>query len=95
MTSPILTRFADLFDKDNPMFAVLQDVFLLLVRLAWGSQFAITGWGMLNNIEASPHFSRALVFPSRESTPMWPALLSGSVECCSSSASAADSRRCR
>ena len=63
MASPILTRFADLYDKEVQLLEYGQHLFLLAVRLAWGSQFALTGWGKLGNIEGVTTFFTSLGIP--------------------------------
>jgi len=64
MPSPLLARFAHLYEQ---VIEVLQSygqhVFLLAVRLAWGSQFALTGWGKLTNIEGVTAFFTSLGIP--------------------------------
>jgi putative oxidoreductase len=41
----------------------LQSPFLLLVRLYWGWQFIVTGWGKVNNIEKVTNFFATLGIP--------------------------------
>ena len=41
----------------------LQSPFLLLVRLYWGWQFIITGWGKVNNLEKVTNFFTTLGIP--------------------------------
>jgi putative oxidoreductase len=41
----------------------LQSPFLLLVRLYWGWQFIVTGWGKVNNIEKVTNFFTTLGIP--------------------------------
>lgn len=53
------------------------DIFLLLVRIFWGWQFAQTGWGKLTNIERTAGFFKELGLPF----PEWNVLLAGGTEC--------------
>jgi len=54
----------------------LQSVFLLYMRLTWGSQFLITGWGKLHAIEkVSTYFASLHI-----SYPVFNAYLVGAVE---------------
>lgn len=41
----------------------LQSPFLLVVRLFWGWQFAVTGWGKLHNLEGVTKFFASLNIP--------------------------------
>lgn len=41
----------------------LQSPFLLLVRLYWGWQFIVTGWGKVNNLEKVTNFFTTLGIP--------------------------------
>jgi putative oxidoreductase len=41
----------------------LQSIFLLLVRLYWGVQFAQAGWGKLTNVSLVDHFFTTLGIP--------------------------------
>lgn len=43
--------------------ASLQSPFLLFVRLYWGWQFAVTGWGKLNNLDKVTGFFTSLGIP--------------------------------
>jgi len=63
MPHPLLTRFADLYEKEISLLEYGQHAFLLLVRLAWGSQFALTGWGKLGNIDGVTSFFTSLGIP--------------------------------
>ena len=47
----------------NRCASSLQSPFLLLVRLYWGWQFAVTGWGKVNNIEKVTNFFATLGIP--------------------------------
>ena len=46
----------------------LQSVFLLLVRLYWGWQFAQSGWGRLHHIPQATQFFASLHLPFPEAT---------------------------
>ncbi len=63
MPSPILTRFVSLYDKEIAFLSRGQHVFLLFVRLAWGSQFALTGWEKLRDIEGVISFLGSVGIP--------------------------------
>ncbi len=47
----------------NRAAASLESPFLLLVRLYWGWQFIVTGWGKVNNIEKVTNFFSTLGIP--------------------------------
>ncbi len=54
----------------------LQSLFLLLIRLYWGYQFAITGIGKFINLDSIVHYFQSLHIPF----PFANAILAGSVE---------------
>jgi putative oxidoreductase len=54
-----------------------QSVVLLLIRLYWGYQFCITGWGKLNNLQGTADFFSGLGIPF----PTFNAALAGGTEC--------------
>jgi len=70
------SRIAEFYAGYIKRLGHLQDVLLLLIRLYWGSTFAIAGWGKLANPRAAAQFFSELGIPM----PMLNALLSGSVE---------------
>ena len=63
MPSPMLARFARLYEMEIAVLEKGQHLLLLAIRLAWGSQFALTGWGKLNNIEGVTSFFTSLGIP--------------------------------
>ena len=54
-----------------------QSLFLLYMRLTWGHQFFLTGWGKLHAIERTATFFATLNIPH----PLFNAYLVGYVEC--------------
>ena len=63
-----MTTFAGRIEKPYSVFArsasSLQSLFLLLVRLYWGWQFAQTGWGKLHNLPHVIQFFTSLGIPA-------------------------------
>lgn len=55
--------------------AALQSPFLLLVRLYWGWQFAITGWGKLHHLAHVTQFFASLGLPAPGPTATFVSLL--------------------
>jgi len=55
----------------------LQSPVLLLIRLIWGGQFIMTGWGKLNHLQKVTEFFATLGIPF----PAWNAPFVASVEC--------------
>ena len=52
-----------IYDQFSTIVSYLQSPFLLAVRLYWGWQFAVTGWGKLHNIEKITDFFTTLNIP--------------------------------
>jgi putative oxidoreductase len=66
-----------LLAKLDVVAAYLQSPLLLVIRLYWGWQFALSGWGKLRNLDRTAGFFESLNLP-------WPkanAVLAGGTEC--------------
>lgn len=63
-----MTTFASRIEKPRSLFLrsanSLQSLFLLLVRLSWGWQFAQVGWGKLHNLPHVIEFFSSLGIPA-------------------------------
>src|SRR5258708_5438088 len=57
--------------------AVFSHVFLLLIRVGWGGQFVLTGWGKLKNLKMVTEFFGSIGIP----LPRFNALLASTTEC--------------
>jgi putative oxidoreductase len=55
--------------------AALESPFLLLVRVYWGWQFALTGWGKLHHLSHVAHFFSTLHIPAPGPTAVFVSLL--------------------
>src|SRR5882724_9389946 len=55
----------------------LQAPLLLIIRLYWGWQFALTGWGKLSHLEKTTAYFASLSLPA----PKLNAIAAGSAEC--------------
>ena len=70
-----------LFNLFNALVAkigsFLQSPFLLIIRLYWGWQFCISGWGKLNNLSGVTEYFTQLELP----LPKFQAILVGCTEC--------------
>jgi putative oxidoreductase len=56
--------YAKLNDEFSQMASMLRSPFLLVVRLFWGWQFMITGWGKLHNLGHVTEFFTSLGIPA-------------------------------
>lgn len=70
-------KLASLIRRISSLGNLLQTPLLLAIRLFWGWQFMITGWGKLNNLERTAGFFNDLHLPF----PHLNAILAGGVEC--------------
>lgn len=70
-------KLADLIRRIRSLGNLLQSPLLLVIRLFWGWQFMIAGWGKLNNLERTAGFFSELHLPF----PQLNAVLAGSAEC--------------
>ena len=66
-----------LYEMHVSLISKLQSPFLLIIRLYWGWQFAVTGWGKLTHLERTAGFFANLHIPM----PKLNAMLAGSTEC--------------
>jgi putative oxidoreductase len=65
------------FNVISKVGTLLQSPFLLIVRLYWGYQFCITGWGKLTNLSNVVDYFTQLGLP----LPKFQAILVGCTEC--------------
>lgn len=63
MRNNLLTRTKLLHDKFFGLFSHLKSPFLLAVRLYWGWQLAVSGWGKLHNLPKVTEFFTSLNLP--------------------------------
>ena len=66
-----------LYELHVSLISKLQSPLLLIMRLYWGWQFAVTGWGKLTHLDRTAGFFANLHIPM----PKLNALLAGSTEC--------------
>ena len=66
-----------LYERHVSLISKLQSPFLLIMRLYWGWQFAVTGWGKLTHLDRTAGFFANLHIPM----PKLNAMLAGSTEC--------------
>jgi putative oxidoreductase len=77
MNSTIARTLAKGYSGFNSVASLAQSPFLLLVRLYWGWQFMLTGWGKLHNLPQVTQFFTTLGIPA----PGITAVFVGCVEC--------------
>ncbi|HEY5893633.1 MAG TPA: DoxX family protein [Chthoniobacterales bacterium] len=70
-------KLASLIQRFNAIANWLQSPLLLVIRLFWGWQFMIAGWGKLTHLERTSGFFADLGIP----LPSFNAILAGSAEC--------------
>jgi putative oxidoreductase len=66
-----------LYESHVSLISKLQSPLLLLIRLYWGWQFAVTGWGKLTHLDRTAGFFASLHIPM----PKLNAMMAGSTEC--------------
>lgn len=66
-TSPLPRQAVSLYEKYAHLLGKLQSPLLLVIRLVWGWQFAVTGWGKWHDIPKVIGFFTNIGIP-------WPAL---------------------
>jgi putative oxidoreductase len=54
---------ASLYERPAALLNRLQAALLLLIRLYWGWQFAVTGWGKLHHLDRVANFFQTLGLP--------------------------------
>jgi len=59
----LLTRLRQLYGRFFDFVSYLQSPFLLFVRLYWGIQLIISGWGKLHNLERVTEYFGSLHLP--------------------------------
>jgi putative oxidoreductase len=73
----IINRLTRLYELLVRAASNCQSAFLLAIRLYWGAQFAMTGWGKLHSLSDVSEFFGTLGIPF----PMFNATLAGATEC--------------
>jgi putative oxidoreductase len=63
------------YERLTPVFTYGQSIFLLFIRLYWGSQLAQNGWGKLHNLDKVTEYFQSINVPMPHTTAQFVALL--------------------